>query len=97
MRVLRGFAGAIAAHAFGWGHRFVAEAWAPSAYFRNGDFRNDIYFRNAIYFRNRFCNLYFRNAIWAFFGNGFCSCKLGFPHSAQIIVSAHFGGLVPCG
>jgi hypothetical protein len=40
---------AVSAHAFGWGHRFVAEAWPTSAYFRNGDFRNGIYFRNDIF------------------------------------------------
>jgi hypothetical protein len=86
---------AVAAHALGCGHRFVAESWSTSAYFRNGDFRNGIYFRNDIYFRNRFCNLRFPNVSRGFVGNGFCGCELGFPHSAQIIVSAHFGGLVP--
>jgi hypothetical protein len=28
---------AVSAHAFGWGHGFVAEAWSTSAYFRERD------------------------------------------------------------
>ena len=55
-------AAAVAAHAFGCRHRFVADRWTSALVrFRNvGRFCNAIRFRNADRFRNRFRN-HFRN------------------------------------
>jgi hypothetical protein len=84
-------ASAVPAHAFGCRHRFVADRWT-SALVR---FRNVGRFCNAIRFRNGFRNIGFRNGSWGFFDKGFCGCKPSLSHSGKIVVSAHFGGLVP--
>jgi hypothetical protein len=96
--------GAVSAHAFGWGHRFVAYGWTsalirrlPS---RKRAFRDIGRLCNADRFRNgEFCNRFRNGALSNISSNrlGGFSGELGFAHSSEIVVVAHSNSPISAG